>query len=185
MDLKQKTMTTREIAEYLKTRSNVITENAKKCLPNKVIKNGVTTYFNEKEVTVLLEFMKHHSNRNDLTTYKTGLIGAKTNLSDDFDFFKLQQQKDLIQKQLDEYRDKRIKELTTQNKQLCAELGKEKEYRSIKSVAMQTGKYFSYKDLVKYSKKYGYEIHKAFDQNYGEVNTYHIDVWQRVYGLEL
>lgn len=62
-------ITTRELAEQLGTRPNVITENAKKCLPNKRIENGKPTYWSKAEVTVLLEFMK--SNK----------IGAGVNLS--------------------------------------------------------------------------------------------------------
>lgn len=54
----EKLMTTKEIAEQLGTRPNVITENAKKCLPDKVIENGKTTYWTQAEVTVLIEQLK-------------------------------------------------------------------------------------------------------------------------------
>ena len=64
-------ITTRGLAEQLGTRPNVITENAKKCLPNKKIENGKPTYWSKAEVTVLLEFIK--SNK----------IGAGVNLSND------------------------------------------------------------------------------------------------------
>lgn len=64
-------ITTRELAQQLGTRPNVITENAKKCLPNKKIENGKPTYWSKAEVTVLLEFIK--SNK----------IGAGVNLSND------------------------------------------------------------------------------------------------------
>lgn len=56
----EKTMTTKEVAEALGTRPNVITENAKKCLPNKVIENGKATYWTKAEVTFLLEYIKSH-----------------------------------------------------------------------------------------------------------------------------
>ena len=67
----EKTMTTKEVAEALGTRPNVITENAKKCLPNKMIENGKTTYWTQAEVTVLLDCMKSHK------------VGAGVNLSND------------------------------------------------------------------------------------------------------
>ena len=54
----EKLMTTKEIAEQLGTRPNVITENAKKCLPDKVIENGKTTYWTQAEVAVLIEQLK-------------------------------------------------------------------------------------------------------------------------------
>jgi hypothetical protein len=44
-ELTAKTMyTTKEVAEQLGTRANVITENAKKCLPNKRIENGKNNF---------------------------------------------------------------------------------------------------------------------------------------------
>ena len=51
-------MTTKEVAEALGTRPNVITENAKKCLPNKKIENGKVTYWTQAEVAVLIEQLK-------------------------------------------------------------------------------------------------------------------------------
>lgn len=76
----EKTMTTRELAEQLGTRPNVITENAKKCFPNKKIENGKPTYYTKEEVTVLLEFMKANNNRTDLDL-SDRLIGSSTDLT--------------------------------------------------------------------------------------------------------
>jgi len=53
------TMSTKELANFLKTSPKVILENAKKCLPNKKIENGKPTYWNKAEVTVLIEQMKN------------------------------------------------------------------------------------------------------------------------------
>lgn len=66
-----KVMTTKELAEKLGTKPNVITENAKKCIPNKKIENGKTTYWNEQEATVILECIKNNK------------VGAGVNLSND------------------------------------------------------------------------------------------------------
>lgn len=65
----EKLMTTKELAEKLGTKPNVITENAKKCIPNKKIENGKTTYWNEQEATVILECIKNNK------------VGAGVNLS--------------------------------------------------------------------------------------------------------
>lgn len=67
----QELITTKELAKQLGTRPNVITENAKECLPDKEIKNGKTTYWTKAEATVLLESLKSHK------------IGAGVNLSND------------------------------------------------------------------------------------------------------
>ena len=72
---KEKVMTTKEVAEQLGTSSKVVLENGKKCLPNKVIKNGKPTYWTEAEVTVLIEQMKT-SNSNQSTF--TGAVKAIT-----------------------------------------------------------------------------------------------------------
>ena len=60
-------ITTRELAEQLKTSPKVILENAKKCLPKKRIANGKPTYWSKAEITVLLDFTKSNSNRTDTT----------------------------------------------------------------------------------------------------------------------
>ena len=72
-------ISTKSLAERLGTRPNVITENAKKCLPNKVIENGKPTLWNRAEVTVLLEFMK--SNNNNQHNLSRSLIGTSTDLT--------------------------------------------------------------------------------------------------------
>lgn len=61
----EKRMTTKEVADYLKTSSKVLLENARKCLPNKVIENGKTTYWSKAEITVLLDYVKENSHRTD------------------------------------------------------------------------------------------------------------------------
>lgn len=76
----QATVTTKELADQLGTKSNVITENAKKCLPNKKIENGKVTHWTEAEVTILLDFMKANNNRKDLDL-SDRLIGASTTLT--------------------------------------------------------------------------------------------------------
>lgn len=72
-------ITTRKLAEQLGTRPNVITENAKKCLPNKKIENGKTVLWTREEVTILLEYMKgNNPNQHNLSR---SLIGCSTELT--------------------------------------------------------------------------------------------------------
>lgn len=79
----EKKMTTKEVAESLGCAVNTVRENAKKCLPNKVFENGKPTEWSEAEVTVLLDYMKEHSNvgagvqlSNDLTAVSTTMTPA-------------------------------------------------------------------------------------------------------------
>lgn len=71
--------TTRQLAEQFGTRPNVITENGKKCFPNKKIENGKVTYWTKEEATVLLECLKeNNTNQHNLSG---GLIGTSTELT--------------------------------------------------------------------------------------------------------
>ena len=63
------TMSTKELANFLKTSPKVILENAKKCLPNKKIENGKPTYWNKAEVTVLLDCLKNNPQTNSSDLY--------------------------------------------------------------------------------------------------------------------
>lgn len=75
----EKSMTTKEVAEALNTSSKVILENAKKCLPNKTIENGKTTYWTQAEITVLLDCLKNNSktNASDLYFQSKGSISTE------------------------------------------------------------------------------------------------------------
>lgn len=72
-------ISTKELAAQLGTRPNVITENAKKCLPNKRIANGKPTFWTKAEVTVLLECLK--SNNQNQFSLSSSLIGTSTELT--------------------------------------------------------------------------------------------------------
>ena len=74
------TMSTKELANYFGTKPNVITENAKKCLPNKKIENGKPTYWTKEEVTILIDFMQNNNNRTDLDL-SNRMIGISTDLT--------------------------------------------------------------------------------------------------------
>ncbi|MDO5576538.1 MAG: phage antirepressor KilAC domain-containing protein [Fibrobacter sp.] len=69
--VEEKTMTTSEVAKQLDTSNDVVLSNARKCLPEKQINNGKPTFWNLKEVTILVEFMKKNNNRTDSKTFGT------------------------------------------------------------------------------------------------------------------
>ena len=69
-------------------------------------------------------------------------------------------------------------------KALETELDRSKEWYSIKRVAQLNGvsyKVFDWRRLKLESQRQGYGVKKIFDANYGEVNTYHVNVWEKVY----
>lgn len=69
-------------------------------------------------------------------------------------------------------------------KALETELDRSKEWYSIKRVAHLNGvsyKIFDWRKLKLESQRQGYGVKKIFDANYGEVNTYHVNVWEKVY----
>lgn len=71
-----------------------------------------------------------------------------------------------------------------EKEKLQIELDYSKDWYSIKRVAAINGvdwKIFSWRLLKEKSIAMGYGVKKIFDANYGEVNTYHRDVWEAVY----
>nr|DAR38190.1 MAG TPA: regulatory protein [Caudoviricetes sp.] len=71
-----------------------------------------------------------------------------------------------------------------ENEKLQQELDYSKDWYSIKRVAAMNGvdwKTFNWRKLKEKSIELGYGVKKIFDANYGEVNTYHRDVWEAAY----
>lgn len=71
-----------------------------------------------------------------------------------------------------------------EKEKLQQELDYSKDWYSIKRVAAMNGvdwKTFNWRKLKENSIELGYGVKKIFDANYGEVNTYHRDVWESTY----
>jgi phage antirepressor YoqD-like protein len=68
--------TTRQLAEQLNMDVKTVRENGKKCFPDKVFENGKTTYWTKPEAAAIIEYMKEHNNRTDLTC--TTVVQATT-----------------------------------------------------------------------------------------------------------
>lgn len=68
--------------------------------------------------------------------------------------------------------------------ELETELDRSKDWYSIKRVAAINGvdwKIFDWRKLKRTGEMMGYDVKKIFDANYGEVNTYHREVWEKAY----
>ena len=87
---------------------------------------------------------------------------------------------------LTELKEERIARMTAEEEKekLQQELDYSKDWYSIKRVAAMNGvdwKTFNWRKLKEKSIELGYGVKKIFDANYGEVNTYHRDVWESAY----
>ena len=79
-----------------------------------------------------------------------------------------------------------LKDEQDKRKSLEAELDRSKEWYSIKRVAHMNGvshKEFDWRKLKIESQRQGYGVKKIFDANYGTINVYHMNVWEKVYPL--
>ena len=80
-----------------------------------------------------------------------------------------------------------LKELVAveeEKERLQLELDRSKDWYSIKRVAALNSvswKTFDWRKLKQVGEQMGYEVRKIFDANYGEVNTYHREVWETAY----
>lgn len=70
-------------------------------------------------------------------------------------------------------------------KKLQIDLGRSKEYASIKAVEIKIKSKFDWKPLRNYCTSHELEMPKTFDSNYGSVRTYPAEAWQEIYGIDL
>ena len=77
----------------------------------------------------------------------------------------------------------RLEAIEIERKQLKITLDLAHDWSSVKRMEMRDDAKYFWHPLRNYSKANGYEVKKVFDQNYGEVNSYHKDVWFAVYEL--
>lgn len=68
---------------------------------------------------------------------------------------------------------------------LKIKLDLEMSYATVKKVEMATGRKYDWRNLKKYCESAGIGWNKAFDANYGSVNSYPAEAWKNVYGVEL
>lgn len=78
----------------------------------------------------------------------------------------------------------KLKVERAEKERLQQELDRSKDWYSIKRVAALNGvswKTFDWRRLKETGAEMGYGVKKIFDANYGEVNTYHKEVWEKAY----
>ena len=70
-------------------------------------------------------------------------------------------------------------------KKLQVALDLEMSFATVKKVERMTGRKYNWRNLKKYCQDAGLGWNKAFDANYGSVNSYPIEAWKNVYGIEI
>ena len=70
-------------------------------------------------------------------------------------------------------------------KKLQVALDLEMSVATVKKVEKMTGRKYNWRNLKKYCQDAGLGWNKAFDSNYGSVNSYPIEAWKNVYGIEI
>ena len=70
-------------------------------------------------------------------------------------------------------------------KKLQVALDLEISFATVKKVEKMTGRKYNWRNLKKYCQDAGLGWNKAFDANYGSVNSYPIEAWKNVYGIEI
>ena len=70
-------------------------------------------------------------------------------------------------------------------KKLQVALDLEMSFATVKKVEKMTGRKYNWRNLKKYCQDAGLGWNKAFDSNYGSVNSYPIEAWTNVYGIEI
>lgn len=169
---KQVTMTTKEVAQALGVGVSSVKRAVEKLssVLGGVSKNTQGGYlFNEKQVTAIKQEVARHHNlaSRQIDTAATDLEMYQN-----------------VQKCMEWLSMKNL-ELQQKAEALRIELDQSKEWASVKRMQALNDCAFDWRALRDYSKKHRYEIKKVFDQNYGEVNAYHKDVWEAVYGEQI
>ena len=74
---------------------------------------------------------------------------------------------------------------TKEVNKLKVKLDLEMSYATVKKVEKITGRKYDWQALKKYCERAGLGWNKAFDANYGSVNSYPAEAWENVYGVNI
>jgi DNA-binding transcriptional regulator YhcF (GntR family) len=172
--------TVQEVAAQLGCNPETVKKHIRELWPD-LMRNGISTYLTETQATVILESIKKSTAEHrgiesvDLQRSVAGIETSKSRL------FRLQ----VLQTQMREIYEAELADLRQENNRLQIRLSEAEAWWSVKRVLIETGREYPWKPLRDASRRMGREVQKVFDKNYGEVNAYHIVVWNRVFGLEL
>ncbi|GHV81251.1 hypothetical protein AGMMS49944_30420 [Spirochaetia bacterium] len=176
--------TLQEIADITGTAYSTVAAYAQKA---GWTENGKKTLLTDAQAAIIIEAMKRaHAGGGDTDpTFRTSLEAVTTELTPVVQLKMIQAKKEDLHRQELAIYEAENQRLLAEKQALQIELSQDKEWYSVKRVLIETGKNYPWRPLKEYSAANGYEVKQVFDQNYANVNAYHVNVWHAVYGLEL
>ena len=173
---KEKVMTVAEVAKAMGVSKDTIKNCIRRISPNKM-QHGKQTFLNEEEIACISKELKNNGYFKAKSTDET--VSSVENSVTKLELLADYQR---ISEKVITYLKTENEQLATEKEQLKIQLDESKEWYSIKRMQkLNPDEDFSYSLLKKESVKLGYSIKKVFDANYGEVNSYHRDVWESLY----
>ena len=173
---KEKTMTTKEVANALNVSKDTVLNCIKRTMPN-ILQPRKITFLNEQQVAIISKELKNNCKVVEQLTDEAGST-VKNSYTDEEIILNAQ----LAFKALDNLRLKKIAELEQQNENLQIELDQSKEYITIKRMEkLNPNEHFNWRVLKKESERLKKPSKNVFDANYGNVKAYHVSVWESLY----
>lgn len=175
----QNLLTTTELARKLKTTRDVILARARKCLPNKTIERYKVTYWNEEEVTSLLNSFNGENKSNNRSVELTKqLENTKTQLM-------INQQFNNTIEEIKRYsKDDKLKIGLTAFQSLLEDLQQEnnelKDWKAEK-LYIENEKYKSKELRAKINRLIRQVAVDRFDGDYGDTWNYYFNVYSKIH----
>lgn len=166
-------ITTTELANMLNTTNDVILNCARRCNINKNIKNGVATYWNEEEATVILnEFKNGNKSNNRSFELNSKVNSTTTGKENELIMYKINEES----KQLD--LQEQIKLSFQLQANIIQQLNKEnEELKNWKTEKL-------YIENEKYqSKELRTKINKRIRQIARDTDSKHSDIWNKYFSI--
>jgi excisionase family DNA binding protein len=178
INTKEKTMTTKELAEVLGVSVRTVQQTVEKLGLAKVLSQvkirgqNAFVYTEEQATLIKQEIQKHHNLASRQIDNATTIL-----------------EKQMVIAQAIQYSNEIIAMLQAENntlkednENLQIELDQSKEYITIKRMEKLNPKHhFNWRLLKRESERLHKPSKETFDQNYGTVKAYHVDVWESLY----
>ena len=178
INTKEKTMTTKELAEVLGVSVRTVQQTVEKLGLAKVLSQvkirgqNAFVYTEEQATLIKQEIQKHHNLASRQIDNATTIL-----------------EKQMVIAQAIQYSNEIIAMLQAENntlkednENLQIELDQSKEYITIKRMEKLNPKqHFNWRVLKRESERLHKPSKETFDQNYGTVKAYHVDVWESLY----